>query len=443
MLQATLTLTSCFSDSSAIELLSSFSVKIWIDFVLLSCFLSLVSNAHCQSDGRTPTAHIRNGTIVGRYLPLFNQDLFLHVPFANAPRLANPTPLTRAWHSPLPATSYGPTCYGFGSNTLLNLTQGEDCLNLNIIRPAGCDADVKLPVLLWLYGVGYRQGASADPMWNLSYIVQTSAENEQPIMAVSANYRLSFLGFPGGNQSQVACITNLGLKDQRLALQWLQENVAAFGGDPRKVTIWGESASGFSMAQQLIAYGGKGGEELFRGAVMVSGFETGPSFGPASAKQAGYDKIVARANWTGVADTLACLRAAPLEAIYSVEDITGSSWTPVIDGDFIRQRPPAEFAAGNVARVPILLGGNSNEGLFIVNTLGFSPDSTATLTGLLAQVLPALNSTVREAILAAYPENAPAPPYSLPPDYPWCAALAAANLSCGAEYRRTAAIVGD
>ena len=415
----------------------------WIIYILLTCFISVARKTHCQSDGSFPTAHIRNGTVIGRYLPSFNQDLFLGVPFANAPRLANPTPLTQAWHSPLPATSYGPICYGFGSNALLNLTQSEDCLNLNIIRPAACDPDAKVPVLLWLYGGGWRQGGSADPLFNLSYVVQTSMENGQPIMAISANYRLSFLGFPGGNESQAAGITNLGLKDQRMALHWLQENVAAFGGDPRKVTIWGESAGAFSVAQHLIAYGGTGGEELFRGALMASGFETGLSFSSASATQAGYDKIVASANCTDAADTLACLRAAPLEAIYSVEDTTGSAWWPVIDGDFIRRRPAAELAAGHVTRVPILLGSNSDEGFFVVNALGFAPNSTATLTGLLARALPALNSTIINAILTAYPEGGPAPPYSLPPDYPWCAALAAANLSCGSEYRRTAAILGD
>jgi carboxylesterase type B len=74
-------------------------------------------------------------------------------------------------------------------------------------------------------------------MWNMSYNVQTSVENGQPITGVSINYRLSFLGFPSGKEPLAAGVTNLGLKDQRIALEWVQENIQAFGGDPRKVAI--------------------------------------------------------------------------------------------------------------------------------------------------------------------------------------------------------------
>ena len=187
-----------------------------------------------------PTARISNGTVRGRYLAGFDQDLFLGIPFANAPRLAKPTPLNDSWTAPFDASSYGPTCYGFGSNQLLPSIkdhQSENCLNLNIIRPSGVPANSNLPVLIWIYGGGWSQGSSADPMWNMSYIVQTSIDNGQPIIGVSINYRLSFLGFPSGKEALAAGVTNLGLKDQRIAMQWVQENIQAFGGDPQKVTI--------------------------------------------------------------------------------------------------------------------------------------------------------------------------------------------------------------
>lgn len=193
-----------------------------------------------------PTAHVTNGTVNGRYLASFDQDLFLGIPFAKALRLANPTRLSDSWTMPFNASSYGSTCYGFGSNQLLpgiKDDQSEDCLNLNVIRPSGCDQNTQLPVLVWIYGGGYSQGASADPMWNMSFIVKTSVENEQPIIGVSINYRLSFLGFPSGKEAMDAGVTNLGLKDQRIAFQWIQENIRAFGGDPEKVTIVRESSS--------------------------------------------------------------------------------------------------------------------------------------------------------------------------------------------------------
>lgn len=386
-----------------------------------------------------PKAHVRNGTLHGRYLGEFDQDLFLGIPFANAPRLNNPTPISSSWHAPLDVSSYGPTCYGFGSNTLLNLTQSEDCLNLNVVKPAGTTQAGNLPVLLWMYGGGFRQGASADPMWNLSYIVHQSVQQRQPIIAISINYRLSFLGLPGGQEAVDAGIANLGLKDQRTAFQWVQENVAAFGGDPSKVTIWGESAGGSSVADQLVAYGGKGGKGLFRAGIIVSGF---PIAVEANASQAGYDAIVANANCTSATDTLVCLRSAPLSAIYPFEDGHASQFA-VIDGDFIRRPPANEIASGNVAHVPILLGSNSDEGLFIVNTLNVFPNTTAELTFLLQSAFPTLTTDAINSLLAAYPLNHPAPPYSLPPDYPWCAAMNAAHLACGTQYRRATALFGD
>lgn len=187
-----------------------------------------------------PTVHSSNGTVNGKYLAGFDQDLFLGIPFANAPRLDNPTSLNDSWTTPFDASSYGPTCLGFGSNQLLPSIkddQSEDCLNLNIFRPSGLDANTKLPVLRWIYGGGWSQGSSADPMWNMSYIVQTSVDNGQPIVGVSINSRLPFLGFPSGKEPLEAGVTNLGLKDQRIAMEWIQENIQAFGGDARKVTI--------------------------------------------------------------------------------------------------------------------------------------------------------------------------------------------------------------
>lgn len=389
-----------------------------------------------------PTAKIRNGTLQGRYLDSFNQDLFLGVPFALAPRLDNPRPLNETWHSPFDASEYGPSCYGFGSNLALNLTQSEDCLNLNIIRPHEYSAE-PLPVLLWIYGGGFRQGSNADPMWNLSYIVQTSVENKQPIIAVSINYRLSFLGFPGGNQTLEAGITNLALKDQRMALRWIQENIGAFNGNREKVTILGESGGAASVAMQLISYGGKGGAGLFRSTMMASGFATGinPTF--AFRQQQGYDKIVANANCTSAPDQIACLRAAPFSALYPFEDKTGTSWAPVIDGDFIQEETFLELNAEHVTKVPIMLGCNVDEGLFVVNTLGTSPDTDAELKSLMNELFPILSNETVDALLTAYPDGAPAPPYSLPPDYAWCKAMHAANLTCNSEYRRTAALLGD
>ncbi|KAJ5684508.1 uncharacterized protein N7477_000853 [Penicillium maclennaniae] len=393
-----------------------------------------------------PTAITRNGTIQGVHLPSFQQDLFLGIPYAQAPRLDNPKPINTTYDhdTPFDASRYGNTCYGFGSNELLGLTQSEDCLNLNIIRPSRATAD-SLPVLVWLYGGGLHQGSSADPMWNMSYIVQRSVIEEQPMIAVSLNYRLSFLGFPGGSEALNAGVTNLGLKDQRLALAWIQENIVAFGGDPARVTVWGESAGGVSVVQQLIAYGGHGGAELFSGAIIVSGFATGAALPEIEQMQAGFDKLVVGANCSMAEDKLDCLRGTSLYNMYPIEGSTEGGWGPVIDGEFLRRPAAWEIHDGNCARVPLLLGSNSDEGLIKLTASEYFPNSTNETTTLLKSNFPLLQSSVIEQLLSLYPEDGQgeAPPYSLPPDFPWCKALHAANLPCGSQYRRAAALLGD
>jgi carboxylesterase type B len=99
-------------------------------------------------------------------------------------------------------------------------------------------------------------GGSSDPRYNLSFIVQNSVEMKQPMLAVSIQYRLSAWGFLGGKEALEGKATNLGFRDQRLALHWIQENIAVFGGDPNKVTIWGESAGAQSVGAHFLAYNG-------------------------------------------------------------------------------------------------------------------------------------------------------------------------------------------
>lgn len=99
-------------------------------------------------------------------------------------------------------------------------------------------------------------GGTNDARYNLSFIVQNSVEMDKPMMGVSIQYRLSGWGFLGGKEALDGDATNLGFRDQRLALHWIQENIAAFGGDPAKVTIWGESAGAQSVAAQILAYNG-------------------------------------------------------------------------------------------------------------------------------------------------------------------------------------------
>lgn len=390
-----------------------------------------------------PTAKTRNGTVEGRYLQEFDQDLFLGIPSAQSIRLTNPLPINSTWDTPFDASRYGYTCYGFGSNPLLGLIQSEHCLNLNVIKPAGCSEDSKLPILVWIYGGGFSQGSNADPNWNMSYIVQRSVEEGTPVIAVSINYRLSFLGFPGGQEALDAGVTNLGLKDQRQALMWVQENIAAFGGDPRKVTIWGESAGAMSVTTQLVAYGGKGGTDLFRGGILASGFASGTGIGTVNNTQDGFNLLATSANCSEVKDKIDCLRHAALTTLYPLENTAGAHWGPFLDGDFLQQPEAYEIGAGNCAHVPIILGANTDEGFIQILPGGLIPNTTNDTESLLHRQFPRLPQSVVNELLELYPQGGPAPPYSLPPDFPWCETLDSVNLPCGTQYRRAVAMLGD
>jgi acetylcholinesterase len=121
-------------------------------------------------------------------------------------------------------------CYGYGSDNW-NYGVSEDCLYINVIRPAGCSESDKLPVVFWLHGGGLYMGSGIDQRYNQSFTIQNSVAIGKPVIGVSINYRLSAWGFLSGSEELRATgDLNLGLKDQRLALQWVQENIGAFGG---------------------------------------------------------------------------------------------------------------------------------------------------------------------------------------------------------------------
>lgn len=219
-----------------------------------------------------PLATTKNGTYQGRYLAWWNQDLFLGMPYAQPPvgelRYRWPQRLNESFEGVRDASQYGHSCMQY--HTVFNIS--EDCLNINVIRPAGNYSS--LPVLVWIFGGGLYTGATADPQYNLSGVVKVSQDIGQPIIAVSMNYRLGMWGFLQTPGLLAEGSSNAGLLDQRLALQWVQENIAAFGGDPSRVVVWGESAGAQSIAYQLFAYGGRD-DGLYRGAILESGGPTG------------------------------------------------------------------------------------------------------------------------------------------------------------------------
>jgi carboxylesterase type B len=304
----------------------SFKMLLLFFFLLAG---SLISSCQCNAQvyaSISPTASTKNGTYVGTRIPQLSQEIFRGIPFAHAPRFSAPESLTESWGGSRDAIDPGLTCSGFGTNNLLpNLQSGEDCLNLNIVRPIGTKAGAKLPVLVWIYGGGFRQGSINDREFNTSYIVQNSIAIKKPVIVVSINYRLSIFGFVYSVEVQAQGVTNLGLRDQWKALEWIKENIGGFGGDPDNVTIWGESAGAFSIGFLTMAYGGDN-SNLFQKAIAVSGTAFGIGVGNPSAAQTSYDNV---ANATGcyyAIDSLQCMRERESNNLYLVGNVNKANF---------------------------------------------------------------------------------------------------------------------
>ncbi|KAI0682884.1 carotenoid ester lipase [Cerioporus squamosus] len=268
-----------------------------------------------------------------------------------------------------------------GFLALPDVPVSEDCLNLNVIVPADTDPQSKLPVAVWIFGGGFQIGSNAVEPGEL--IVARSVEIGHPMIYVAVNYRLSAFGFLGGKEVKDAGVANIALHDQREALRWIQRYISAFGGDPEKVMLWGESAGSVAVALQMQANGGNT-EGFFRAAFMESGalLPTGTVDNPYV--QANYDQIVADTGCSNATDTLACLRTIPADALKAAMDQTPSfvgfrqlntPYFPRADGSFIREAPQQELLKGRVARIPIVAGNDFDEGtVFSFGTLNLTTD---------------------------------------------------------------------
>ncbi|KAH7380304.1 Alpha/Beta hydrolase protein [Phaeosphaeria sp. MPI-PUGE-AT-0046c] len=377
----------------------------------LSAFLALVPLAIAapaqvqKRAGPTVVAPSPQATVAGKSLS--GVETFNGIPYAQPPvgqlRLKPPQPISSAvgkvdgTASPrgCPQFFFSVADNNFPTNvlgTLLNTplfqgvsNSGEDCLTINVQRPAGTKADAKLPVLFWIFGGGFELGATS--MYDGTSLVAQSVAQGKPIIFVAVNYRVGGFGFLPGKEMLQDGATNLGLLDQRLGLQWTADNIAAFGGDPEKVTIWGESAGAISVMDQMLMYDGDNtykGKSLFRGGIMNSGSVVPTQPYDSNKAQAIYDTVVKEAGCSGSSDTLGCLRTTPytkfLEACNTVPGILGYytvnlSYLPRPDGRTITASPEQLVAQGKYTKVPFIVGDQEDEGtLFGL----FTPNLTTT-----------------------------------------------------------------
>jgi len=301
-----------------------------------------------------------NGILEGNYDTKNGIQKYLGIPFAKPPvdelRWKAPQPLDN-WEGVRPAKSFGPRAMQapvFGDMKFRSDGISEDCLYLNVWTPATRNTK-NLPVLVYFYGGGFVAGDGSEPRYDGESMA------EKGIVTVTVNYRLNIFGFFAhpelSAEAPYKASGNYGLLDQAAALQWVQKNIAAFGGDPNKVTIVGESAGSISVSLQMASPLSK---DLIAGAIGESGASIHPTLPPTSlaeAEQIGSD-FARKAGYPKLAD----LRKASTREIYEIYNESKRFGFPVVvDGYFLPQTLPAIFEKGEQAQVPLLLGWNSAE----------------------------------------------------------------------------------
>jgi para-nitrobenzyl esterase len=322
---------------------------------------------------RQPVVRLRDGAVRGTVSS--GVLAFLGIPYAAAPfganRMRAPQPV-RPWDGERDATAFGPTVpkgdYPPQYATLFPevVIGGEECLNLNVWTPdAGAEG---LPVLVWIHGGSFMNGSSSVPDYD------GAAFARDGVVCVSINYRLAAEGFLFLDDG----VANLGLLDQLAALRWVQDNIAAFGGDPARVTVAGESAGAMSVTTllsmplaeglfgQAIAESGAGAHTLTAAEGLMVGRYLAEALGVPFDREAitgvPLDKLVRAAS-----DLVVEVQTAPDPARWGQLALSLLPFAPTVDGAVLPGAPLEGFAAGRGGGVPLLIGSNRDEArLFLV-----------------------------------------------------------------------------
>ncbi|KAM0272874.1 hypothetical protein ACHAQH_008528, partial [Verticillium albo-atrum] len=366
-----------------------------------------------------PTVRLSQGTYRGKvlndeashaHLPQ-TVEAFLGVPYAHLSgrfREANALPESGATSD---AVRYGPVCPGIMSE--MDIAEGwvvdENCLNVNIFRPTGLNEGDGVPVVVYVHGGAFNMGKGGDR--DMASFV---AYAEEPVIAVSFNYRVGPLGFLPSGLMEEEGLLNLGLRDQRMLLGWVGENVAGFGGDGEKVTLMGVSAGAHSIGHHLLTPDPSSSPPFYR-AILESGSATARSvLSPRHPRhETQFTEYLAQLDYPPSLpkqEIVTRLRAEPLPRLIAA---AAGVWLPyapsvrwpfqpVVDGPsgVIPSAPSLLWAEARGTHVPVLTGFNSHEGATFV------PDTLATeaeFRSFFKVLLPGLSHADLDELSALYP----------------------------------------
>ncbi|PBK90719.1 extracellular triacylglycerol lipase precursor [Armillaria gallica] len=400
-------------------------------FYVLSLCTVLVSSS--------PQVRLDRTTLVGSVIAGLKLDFFGGIPYAEPPlgslRLRPPVLKSHLNAGLFNASSFGLSCLQPGvSNNLIS----EDCLTINILRPSGVNERSSLPVLFWTFGGGFDSGSAST--FDGSAIVAQSVRRGTPVIYVNFNYRLGPLGFPQGAEAASRGILNLAIRDQLAALEWVQINIGAFGGDKHKVTVFGESAGSIMTS---ILFLNPSISKFARAAIFESGSASSAVAFNAQRREDSWTDFVrgipSCSSFVGTSSTVKCLQSANSSDVLAgllqslAEATEQFPFDPTLDGPhgLFPGLPSELFPRGQFARLPFIAGTNLDEGtLFCPTTLNYTND-------LLKEIVdtnfspPTVPSNILDELLALYPDDPSAgSPYNtgnetfgLSPLFKKCAAL--------------------
>ena len=339
----------------------------WRSIVLIALAAVALTISPAAFASAAPVARLDSGVVTGTETgPAY---LYLAIPYAAPPvgekRWAPPSAVA-AWSGARLATTSGPACPQKVRPGIPNLggydgPTSEDCLTLDVTAPKVAH---RAPVMVWVYGGGNIAGATNLPSYNGVNFARDG------VVLVAMNYRLGALGFFAHPALTAATpkgqpLVSYGLMDQIAALRWVKRNIAAFGGDPGNVTLFGESAGGEDVLQLMTIPAARG---LFRKAIVESGGGWNPLPALTAAEASGV-KLATEMGLPGQAATVAQLRALPLETLVAASP---EIVAPAVDGRLIRQSTTAAFAKRDQAPIPLIIGSNSNEAS-LMRAFGMKP----------------------------------------------------------------------